>query len=321
MSELRDEVANDPNYRLCLDNGFVGIVDHMGTDNAIVQAARVSYGVGTKSVNEDRGLIRYLLRHIHTTPFEMCEIKFRVRAPIFVARQWLRHRSANVNEESARYSIMRNEFYFPDFEDILPQSKDNKQGRAGEMSDFNRRGVLEAMKVSYENSNTAYRLLMGEKDDEVRNWYGPYDTTDPWFEDDFEGTARELARSVMPVGTYTTFYYKQDLWNLMHFLRLRMDGHAQKEIRVYGEAMYDLIKPLFPVAVEAFDDYIRHSTRLSRMETEFLQELLTSVRPVREKFDELLRISGDVKGLAKARGMSPREMRDFMTKWKLGDAE
>lgn len=322
MSELRDQISADPNYRLCLDKGFVGIVDHMGDDNAIVQAARVSYGKGTKTVNEDRGLIRYLLRHIHTTPFEMCEVKFQVRAPMFVARQWLRHRTANVNEESARYSIMREEFYFPDLEDIQPQSKDNKQGRAGEISEYNRNGVLTALEMSYDNSYTAYRLLMGDKDQKVRDWYGPYDkdtSLDPWFEEDFEGTARELARTVIPVGAYTTFYYKQDLWNLMHFLRLRMDAHAQKEIRVYGEAMYDLLLPLYPVAMEAFDDYIRHSHKLSRMEVEFLQELMSSVRPPREKFEELLRSYGDVKGLAKARGLSPRELRDFMTKWNLGD--
>lgn len=317
----RLEVENDPKYRLCLDKGFVGLIDHMGDDNAIVQAARVSYGKGTKSVNEDRGLIRYLISHRHTTPIEMCEVKLRVRAPILVARQWLRHRTANVNEESARYSVMRNEFYFPDLEDIQPQSIDNKQGRAGVVDDLSKQGVLRALEASYDNSEKAYRLLLGERGKDIDDWYDPYSSEDPWFSEDFGGVARELARTVMPVGTYTTFYFKQNLWNMMHFLNLRIDAHAQKEIRVYAEAIYDLVKPLFPIAMEAFDDYIRNSLLLSRMDRELLKELLTSVRPPQEKLEELIRLSGgSMKTFAKARGMSIREAKTFLNNFGLHEA-
>jgi thymidylate synthase (FAD) len=310
MSALRDEVANDSNYRLVLDHGFIGLIDHMGSDSAIVQGARVSYGKGTKSVREDRGLIRYLMRHRHTSPFELCEVKFRVRAPIFILRQWVRHRTHSMNEESARYSEMLDEFYIPEDALIAPQSSDNKQGRSGELDDEARGNVKWLMQESYKESHQAYKALLGDPDDD-----GPYYDTEFW--NLFPGTARELARSVMPLGAYSSFIWKQNLHNLFHFLGLRADPHAQAEIRAYAEAILDLIRPLFPVAVEAWEDYVRYASHLSRMETDLVKVLLGSPRPAAEKMAELLRSYDGDKGVAEAYGLSPREFREFRTKWGL----
>lgn len=228
----------------------------------------------------------------NTTPFEMCELKFHARAPILALRQWIRHRTANVNEESARYSEMTDEFYIPDLDVIQPQSKDNKQGRAGEFSLAQKIEFRDAIAESYEHSYATYKGLLGPDD------------KDPLL-------ARELARTVMPVGSYSEFYWKIDLWNLMHFLKLRADSHAQYEIRVYAQAMADIITPIFPVAMEAFDDYIRNALTLSRMERELLKELVTSTRSGVEKLDELLRRAGSEKEFARLRGMSLREFREF----------
>lgn len=216
----------------CLDHGFVRVVDYMGDDNAVVQAARVSYGKGTRTANDDRGLIRYLMRHRHTTPLEMCELKLHVKLPIFVARQWIRHRTANVNEYSARYSLMDREFYLPRAEDLARQSSNNKQGR-GEVLDADTAAeVLRLLRRDQEQSYDTYEKLIDEA-----------------------GLARELARMNLSVGYYTQWYWKVDLHNLLHFLALRIDPHAQYEIRVYGEAIASAVKAWVPHCWEAFEDY------------------------------------------------------------------
>ena len=226
-----------------LDHGFVRVVDYMGTDAAIVQAARVSYGAGTKKVNEDAGLINYLLRHHHTTPFEMCEIKFHIKLPIFIARQWIRHRTANVNEYSGRYSIMDKEFYIPEPEQLAAQSKSNRQGRGEVLEGEQARRVLEILKADSVNAYKHYEEMLNS--DEEGNV----------FDESKSGLARELARMNLPVNFYTQWYWKVDLHNLMHFLRLRADAHAQYEIRVYAEAMLNLLKAWVPITYQAFMDY------------------------------------------------------------------
>jgi len=235
-----------------LDHGFVRLVDYMGTDQAIVQAARVSYGEGTKKVSEDRGLIRYLLRHRHTSPFEMVEFKFHVKLPIFVARQWIRHRSASVNEYSGRYSVMKEEFYIPERSDIRFQSTVNKQGRSEEVvPDEMKDRFLDNLDKSNKESFEQYRQFVDE------------------------GLARELARIDLPLSLYTEWYWKIDLHNLFHFLRLRMDSRAQKEIRDYGTVMADIVKTVCPTAFEAFMDYTVNSYSFSGPELKILQGRLT----------------------------------------------
>lgn len=234
----------------CLDRGFVYLVDYMGGDASIVQAARVSYGLGTKSVSEDRGLIRYLMRHQHTTPFEMVELKFHVKLPIFVARQWIRHRTASVNEYSGRYSIMPDEFYVPRPEDVTLQSRSNRQGGGD--------GVEPAVAAE------VVRILETEQR-RVRAGY------DRMVELDIR---RELARINLGVSQYTEWYWKNDLHNVFRFLQLRMDPHAQYEIRVYAEAMAQIVRAVVPIAWEAFEDYQLHAVRFSRLELDALATLL-----------------------------------------------
>jgi thymidylate synthase (FAD) len=219
---LRSEInfENDLNYTPILDHGFVGLVDSMGSDSAVVQAARVSYGAGTKQVNDDRNLIRYLMRHKHTTPFEMCEVKFHLKMPIFVMRQLVRHRTASINEYSARYSVMTDEFYIPELEQIQKQSTTNKQGREESEWFFNdKREVQHAFQRSFHNAYKEYTSLLGKEDN---------------------GLARELARSVLPVGGYTELYWKANLKNFLHMIKLRSDPHAQWEIQELANAMYNL---------------------------------------------------------------------------------
>ncbi len=234
-----------------LDHGFIRVIDYMGDDAAIVQAARVSYGRGTKRVSEDAGLIRYLMRHRHSTPFEMCEIKYHVKLPIFIARQWIRHRTANVNEYSARYSILDREFYIPAPEQLAAQSLANRQGRGT---------VLEG-----EEAQEVLRLL---QDDAARN-YDHYahmlneDASGAPVDPDRQGLARELARMNLTLNTYTQWYWKTDLHNLFHFLSLRADPHAQYEIRVYAEAMLNTVDAWVPIAAAAFRDYRLGAVTLS----------------------------------------------------------
>ena len=218
-----------------LDHGFVRVVDYMGDDDAIVQAARVSYGRGTRKVSEDRGLIRYLMRHRHSTPFEMCEIKYHVKLPIFVARQWIRHRMASVNEMSARYSILDREFYIPAPEHLAAQSRSNRQGRGAVLTGDAAASVLDLLRDDAARSHTHYALMLDEQDG--------------------FGLARELARMNLTLNTYTQWYWKADLHNLFNFLALRLDTHAQYEIRVYAETMLRTVRAWVPAACAAFEDY------------------------------------------------------------------
>jgi len=236
------------------DHGFVALVDAMPrlipegqtADSAIVQAARVSYGQGTKKVNEDRGLIRYLMRHRHSTPFEMLEFKFHVSMPVFVARQWIRHRTANVNEYSARYSIVPDRFWRPTVESVRMQSKTNRQGGEEPIE----AGTAERFLELLDKAEANYREYLALTE---------------------QGVARELARAALPVSVFTEWYWKCDLHNILHFLSLRIDPHAQREIRVYAEAMYRMLKEIVPLACEAFEDYRLQAMHLTRLEIEAIR--------------------------------------------------
>jgi thymidylate synthase (FAD) len=238
-----------------LDHGFVRVVDYMGDDGAIVQAARVSYGRGTKRVSEDRGLINYLIRHRHTTPFEMCEIKFHVKLPIFVARQWIRHRTASVNEVSGRYSILDREFYSPQPAVLGSQDASARQGRGTALPAPQARRILSILRRDASAAYAHYGEFLGKRGTE-------------------EPLARELARIGLPVSFYTQWYWKIDLHNLLHFLALRLAGHAQFEIRAYAQVMAALVRRWVPLAWEAFDDYRLSAVRLSRVETGVVRALL-----------------------------------------------
>jgi thymidylate synthase (FAD) len=258
-----------------LDHGFVRVIDYMGDDAAICQAARVSYGKGTKSVQNDAGLIRYLMRHWHSTPFEMCEIKLHVKLPVFVARQWIRHRTANVNEYSARYSILDREFYIPEPDALAAQSQINNQGRGATLEGAEAARVLEILKS---DSNRAY------------------DHYEQMISDDGQfGLARELARMNLPANIYTQWYWKVDLHNLFHFLRLRADSHAQYEIRVYADKICELVKDWVPAAYGAFEDYRMGGATLSGTAIGCLQRMLKGEEVTQE-----------------TSGMSKGEWREFM---------
>ncbi|RJE86549.1 FAD-dependent thymidylate synthase [Paracoccus onubensis] len=261
-----------------LDHGFVRVVDYMGDDAAICQAARVSYGRGTKSVQNDEGLIRYLMRHWHSTPFEMCEVKLHVKLPVFVARQWIRHRTANVNEYSARYSILDREFYIPAPENLAAQSSVNKQGRSE---------VLEG--------DEAARVLDLLRQDAMRS-YDHYE--DMLSQDGQQGLARELARMNLPANIYTQWYWKVDLHNLFHFLRLRADAHAQYEIRAYADALCDIVADWVPAAFGAFRDYRMDAVSLSAGAVSVLKRRLAGETVAQEDS-----------------GMSMREWREFQEIW------
>ncbi len=243
--ELLDQALPVPS------NGFVRLVDYMGSDQSIVQAARVSYGAGTKSVREDRGLIRYLMRHDHTTPFEMVVLKFHIKAPIFVIRQWIRHRTASVNEESARYSIMKEEFHEPAWQDVGFQSKDNKQGRSND--EVPQEVVQRFLDYLKSHRETAYAHYERFLEDNV---------------------ARELARIVLPLSLYSEFYWQMNLHNLLHFLRLRLDAHAQKEIRDYATQVATCVKAVAPIAWEAFEEYKLRGASFSETEMAYLRTML-----------------------------------------------
>ena len=234
-----------------LDHGFVRVVDYMGDDAAIVQAARVSYGRGTRKTSEDANLIRYLMRHYHSTPFEMCEIKYHVKLPIFVARQWIRHRTSNVNEISARYSILDREFYLPAPEHLATQSADNRQGRGDTLPPEAAERVLTLLRQDAEQTYGHYENMLNE-----------------------DGLARELARINLTLNTYTQWYWKTDLHNLFSFLRLRADTHAQYEIRVYAEAMLTTVEAWVPEAAAAFRDYRLGAVTFSAKMLETLKKLL-----------------------------------------------
>jgi thymidylate synthase (FAD) len=235
-----------------LDHGFVRVIDYMGDDAAVVQAARVSYGRGTKKVSEDKGLIHYLMRHRHSTPFEMCEIKFHVKLPIFVARQWIRHRTANVNEYSARYSILDREFYIPAEENLAAQSVSNRQGRGDVLQGKEAAQVLDLLRTDATHAYDHYLTMLNESEDGQK------------IDESRQGLARELARMNLGLNFYTQWYWKVDLHNLMHFLSLRADAHAQYEIRVYADVMVDLLKRWVPLTAEAFVEHRLHGVTLSK---------------------------------------------------------
>ena len=291
----------------CLDKGFVRLVDSMGGDDAIVQAARVSYGKGTSKVSQDRGLIRYLMRHRHSTPFEMVEFKFHCKMPIFVARQWVRHRTANINEYSLRYSEARDEFYYPDPENIQFQSALNKQGRMGEVTPELKQKVQDYFKEISERSFAIYSEL------------------------NQAGIARELARSILPVNLYTEWYWKNDLHNLLHFIGLRSDSHAQYEIRVFSDAMAESVKAVAPFAWEAYQDYIVKGMRFSRIEQSLLERTLPErvIDDINEDIAYQLtatlhsnkpRKESEIYTLYKDSGGSDSE-EDFKLKWDSGEIE
>ncbi|MCO5127196.1 MAG: FAD-dependent thymidylate synthase [Rhodobacteraceae bacterium] len=261
-----------------LDHGLVRVIDYMGDDAAITQAARVSYGRGTKAVQNDEGLIRYLMRHWHSTPFEMCEVKFHVKLPVFVARQWIRHRTANVNEYSARYSILDREFYIPAPEHLAAQSTVNNQGR-GELLE----------------GEEAARVLDILREDAMRS-YDHYE--DMLSQDGQKGLARELARMNLPANVYTQWYWKVDLHNLFHFLRLRADAHAQYEIRTYAEVMCQIVRDWVPLAYGAFEDYRLGGVSLSGKAIEVLKRRLAGEAVTQE-----------------TSGMSKGEWREFEGVW------
>jgi thymidylate synthase (FAD) len=246
-----------------LDHGFVRVIDYMGDDAAIVQAARVSYGRGTKRVSEDSGLIRYLMRHRHSTPFEMCEIKYHVKLPIFVARQWIRHRTANVNEYSARYSILDREFYIPAPEQLAAQSVKNRQGRGDVLEGDEAAEVLTLLRDDAARNYDHYAAMLNENADGK-----PVDPAR-------RGLARELARMNLTLNTYTQWYWKTDLYNLFHFLSLRADAHAQYEIRVYAEAMLRTVQAWVPLASQAFLDYRMGAATLSAGMLEVVKRMLS----------------------------------------------
>lgn len=254
-----------------LDHGFLRVVDYMGDDNAVVQAARVSYGKGTKKVSEDQGLINYLLRHRHSTPFEMCEIKLHVKLPIFIARQWIRHRTANVNEYSARYSIMDKEFYIPTPENLSIQSTSNRQGRGEVLEASRAQRVLDLLREDALRAYDHYQDLLNH--DQEGNIIDPAQ----------DGIARELARMNLPVNYYTQWYWKIDLHNLMHFLSLRADSHAQYEIRVYADAMLDILKKWVPMTYEAFINYRKGAVTLSSKAITVVKALIAGQKISREQ--------------------------------------
>ena len=339
-----------PQYINVLNHGFVGLVDFYGDDAAIVNAARVSYGAGTKKVREDRGLIRYLLRHLHTTPFEMVDFKFHVKAPIFVFRQWHRHRTFSINEYSARYSVMTDEMYEPTRDNLAPQSTSNRQGREAHMlSESDYQAVMATVDHIFEETYQAYKHLLGPNENgdvpsapeavqrridwckeaavaaiqatRQRAIEAEDDVPEVTEEDleakiqeymdqngvasistEFPGIARELARMVLPVATYSEMYWKGNLWNLMHFMKLRCDSHAQYEIRVYADALRDLITPHVEWAMEAWTDYLHEAKRLSRMEVEVVRRILV---------DGVHRPE-DIERLMKEAGCNKREITEFL---------
>jgi len=273
-----------------LDHGFIRVIDYMGDDGSIVQAARVSYGKGTKKVSTDEGLIRYLMRHRHSTPFEMCEIKYHIKLPIFIARQWIRHRTANVNEYSARYSILDKEFYVPAKEQLATQSESNRQGRGNVLGDSQANEVLRILKDDASRTYSNYEIMLNER----------FDGT--VIDKKKDGLARELARMNLTLNTYTQWYWKTDLLNLLNFLFLRSDDHAQYEIKVYADKMLETVKKWVPITYEAFMDYRVGAAEISSKGIKVIKDL----------------ISGKIISIEQS-GLSKREWNELMEVLKLKD--
>jgi thymidylate synthase (FAD) len=285
----QSDVLNDPRYVPVLDHGFVGLIDIMGDDKAIDEAARTSYGLGTRSMNDMRNLIRYLVRNYHTSPLEMVELKFHLKMPIFVMRQHVRHRTANLNEYSGRYSIMTDEMYVPELERFQGQHPNNKQASGEFLGEDIAESLLNDLKESYKITYQNYKKAIDQ------------------------GLAREVARIQLPLATYTELYWKIDLKNFFHYVKLRNDPkHAQKEIVLYADAMYNLVKPKLPIACEAFEDYWLNGVSFSRMEMDLLKRLIS--------FDKWLEVNEDFrdeKGIAKAFGLTDRELKEFNEKLEI----
>jgi thymidylate synthase (FAD) len=280
------EIINDPRYVPVLDHGFVGLIDIMGDDEAIDRAARTSYGVGTRPVNAIRSLIRYLVRHHHTSPIEMVELKFHLKMPIFVMRQHVRHRTASLNEYSGRYSIMTDEMYMPDLSRFQGQHQDNKQASGEFLGEEIATSLANDLEESYEVSYRNYQRAI-EK-----------------------GLAREVARIQLPVANYTELYWKIDLKNFLHYVKLRNDPkHAQKEIALYAEAMYNLVKPHLPITCEAFEDYWMNGVNFSRMEMDLLKRLISV-----ERWNDVMDDFRNEEGVAASFGMSIKELKEFREK-------
>ena len=284
------------------EHGFVRLVDTMGSDGDIADAARVSYGKGTRAVSDNRNLIRYLMRHKHTSPIEMASVKFHLKLPIFIMRQLIRHRTASVNEYSGRYSVMSDDFYVPEVEYIKPQSQTNKQGSDGELSDSWKDKYKQIIEDITLRTSIAYKAL-------VEPGYGPL------------GLSRELSRIVLPVSNYTECYWKIDLHNFFHFCRLRMDSHAQQEIQDYAVAMYELVKPHFPIAVEAFEDYSLGSKSFSRMEMNVLKYAFDTFAEVQtySGYDGYCnKITDHIDNISKTKdfGLGKREWTELKEKFK-----
>ena len=248
-----------------LDKGFIRVIDYMGGDSAIVQAARVSYGDGTKESRQDEGLINYLIKNKHTSPFEMCEIKLHIKLPIFVARQWIRHRTANVNEVSARYSVLPNDFYIPSYENISTQSKNNKQGRGDILSTEDAKKIAEILTNDANHCYNNYKNMIDgnipSTDNNIENLQ----------EDNSNGIARELARMNLTLNFYTEWYWKTDLHNLLHFLNLRLHPHAQYEIREYAKVILDIVEKWCPMSSNAFKKHILNSVNISSVAKDLLK--------------------------------------------------
>jgi len=273
-----------------LDHGFVRVVDYMGDDTSIVQSARVSYGKGTKKVSTDEGLIKYLMRHWHSTPFEMCEIKYHVKLPIFIARQWIRHRTANVNEYSARYSILDKEFYVPEKKHLSAQSTINRQGRGDLITGDQADEVLQILKDDATRTYSNYEKMLNEK----------FDGT--VIDENKSGLARELARMNLTLNSYTQWYWKTDLLNLLNFLFLRADSHAQYEIRVYAEAMLETVKKWVPITHSAFLDYRVGAVHVSAKGKKVIQQMTKGEKVAHE-----------------SSGLSKREWNELMTSFEFKD--
>jgi len=270
--------------------GFVKLLDVMGDDEEVENSARISYGEGTRKVNQTRNLIRYLMRHKHTSPFEMCEVKFHLKLPIFIMRQLVRHRTANLNEYSGRYSVMSNEFYLPEGDYLAKQSTTNNQGR-GEV--LEQQGLLQfEFNRIYDGASMAYQVLLEHE------------------------LSREVARALLPVANYTECIWKIDLHNFFHFVKLRSDSHAQREIRDYADAMYELVKPNFPICCEAFEDYIQGATTFSKQEMGVIKELLSYT----DAKAALAGMSVKDVGVLESK-LGKRESKEFLEKLKQGDAE
>jgi len=300
-------------------HGFVKLLEVMGSDKTIEESARISYGEGTRKTSEIRNLIRYLMRNKHTSPFEMAEVRFHLKLPIFVMRQLVRHRTANINEYSGRYSIMSDDFYLPLESSVNEQSPVNNQGRGKEIDDFNKNLVLGSMSAVNDMAHHTYKRIVDPQ---------PTDG----FDDNFKGVARELGRTILPVSNYTEVIWKSDLHNFFHMVKLRTDSHAQEEIRDFANAMYELVKLFFPLSCEAFEDFILNSTTFSDSEMKFLKKWIIGDFAEDsswedyiidgyydklmnlKKTQESIRLEDAEKLLCEEYGFSKRELKEFKSK-------